>query len=113
MDTYEAGDDAVVLRGIELRYALTYELAHLDEPLEVDKLVEALEDRGFAVPGRASKTVSDALRWERRRGRVRRCGRGVYGPGTIPRATEHRIYQRVMIMRARANVRRELDDYFD
>ena len=58
--------------------------------------------QGFAIGGRASKQVSDALRWERRRGRVRRIARGLYGPGYVPRATEYRIHQRVMALRAAA-----------
>jgi hypothetical protein len=87
------------LQGIELRYALTmYLLQH--GPTTVKQLVDAMEWQGFAVEGRASKQVSDALRWERRRGRVRRLARGVYGPGYVPRGTEHRIHTRVMAMRA-------------
>ncbi|MBE1546783.1 hypothetical protein GGC64_000791 [Mycobacterium sp. OAS707] len=90
-----------LLRGIDLRYALTmYLLQH--GPTTVDELLEALEWQGFDFPGRASKQVSDALRWERGRGRVRRIARGLYGPGYVPRGTAHRIYTRVMNMRAAA-----------
>ena len=90
-----------VLQGIELRYALTmYLLQH--GPTTVGELIEALEWQGFAFDGRASKQVSDALRWERRRGRVRRIARGLYGPGYVPRATEYRIHQRVLTLRAAA-----------
>jgi hypothetical protein len=89
------------LQGIELRYALTmYLLQH--GPTTVKELIEAMEWQGFAIGGRASKQVSDALRWERRRGRVRRLGRGLYGPGYVPRGTEYRIYTRVMALRAAA-----------
>ena len=89
------------LQGIELRYALTmYLLQH--GPTKVDELIEALQWQGFEIPGRPSKHVSDALRWERRRGRVRRIAHGLYGPGFVPRGTEHRIYTRVMAMRAAA-----------
>jgi hypothetical protein len=89
------------LKGIDLRYALTmYLLQH--GPTTVKELIEALEWQGFTIGGRASKEVSDALRWERRRGRVRRLARGLYGPGYVPRGTEHRIYNRVMDMRAAA-----------
>ena len=89
------------LNGIELRYALTmYLLQH--GPTTVRELVEAMEWQGFDISGRASKQVSDALRWERRRGRVRRLARGLYGPGYVPRATEYRIYQRVLALRAAA-----------
>ena len=89
------------LHGIELRYALTmYLLQH--GPTTVNELVEALQWQGFHIDGRASKQISDALRWERRRGRVRRLARGLYGPGYVPRATEYRIYTRVMAMRTAA-----------
>jgi hypothetical protein len=89
------------LHGIELRYALTmYLIQH--GPTTVKQLVDAMEWQGFTVEGRASKQVSDALRWERRRGRVRRLARGQYGPGYVPRGTEHRIHTRVMTMRAAA-----------
>jgi hypothetical protein len=71
-------------------------------PTTVDELIKALEWQGFDIGGRASKQVSDALRWERRRGRVRRLARGLYGPGFVPRGTEHRIYTRLMELRAAA-----------
>jgi hypothetical protein len=66
-------------------------------------LVEALSFHGFDVDDPAGKSISDALRWERRRGRMRRLGWGVYGPGRLPRGTEHRIHQRVLAVRADAN----------
>src|SRR5262245_49510934 len=89
------------LKGIELRYALTmYLLQH--GPTTVSELVEAMEWQGFDIGERASKQVSDARRWERRRGRVRRLARGLYGPGFVPRGTEYRIYHRVMALRAAA-----------
>jgi len=89
------------LKGIELRYALTmYLLQH--GPTTVDELIKSLEWQGFEIGGRPSKHVSDALRWERRRGRVRRVARGLYGPGFVPRGTAYRIYNRVMALRVAA-----------
>jgi hypothetical protein len=89
------------LHGIELRYVLTlYLLQH--GPTAVDELVRAIRWQGFDVSGRASKQVSDALRWERRRGRVQRLARGRYGPGSVPHTTEHRIHERVLALRAAA-----------
>jgi hypothetical protein len=89
------------LQGIDLRYALTmYLLQH--GPTTVNELIEAMIWQGFDIGGRPSKQVSDALRWERRRGRVRRLARGLYGPGFVPRATEYRIHQRVLALRAAA-----------
>lgn len=94
------------LRGIELRYALTMEL-FLHGPATVPQLIDALAWHGFAARGRPSKCISDALRWEMGYGRVRRLGRGRYGPGWMPRGTEHRIHHRVMALRDRASCRSE------
>jgi hypothetical protein len=82
------------VRGTDLRYLLT---AYLFEhgPATVDELFDALTYHDFHTAGRASKSVSDALRWERAHGRVIRFRRGRYRPGTMPRATEHRIFKRV------------------
>lgn len=89
------------LQGLELRYALTlYLLQH--GPTSVDELIKAIRWQGFDISGRASKQVSDALRWERRRGRVRRLARGLYGPGYVPRTTEYRIHARVLALRTAA-----------
>lgn len=89
------------LRGTELRYVLTHHL-HYSGPATVGELAAELEARGFHLPGRASKAISDALRWECRHGRVRRHSRGCYVPGSMPRSTEHRIHTRVMALRAEA-----------
>ncbi|MBU8809517.1 hypothetical protein [Mycolicibacterium goodii] len=87
------------VRGTELRYLLTWWLAR-ESPLTVGELIECLEMQGFDVGGRPSKTISDALRWEMRRGRVIKGGRNSYRIGYVPRATEYRIRQRVLAMRA-------------
>ena len=92
------------LRGIELRYALTMYLA-VHGPQTVAELIDALTHQGFNFTGRPSKAVSDALRWEIAHDRVRRRGWGRYGPGPLPRATEHRIHQRVLAMREEARGR--------
>jgi hypothetical protein len=89
------------LRGVELRYALTlYLFQH--GPKTVAELIDALEYQGFGIPRRTSKVVSDALRREITHGRVFRLKRGRYGPGEMPRATEHRIHQRVLALRSEA-----------
>ena len=88
----------LVLRGTELRYALV-RLVELIGPATVPELIAGLERWGFGVDGRPSKAVSDALRWERRRGRVVRRGWGVYSAGGMPRSTEHRIIRRVIALR--------------
>ncbi|MGH3552790.1 MAG: hypothetical protein ACRDT5_09365 [Mycobacterium sp.] len=89
------------LRGIELRYVLTMHLFSHGRAT-ITELIAALAWHGFDVGSPAPKSVSDALRWERRRDRVRRLGRGVYGPGWMPRATEHRIHKRVLALRTEA-----------
>jgi hypothetical protein len=99
------------LRGIELRYVLTWHLA-LHRPATIPELIDALDWHGFCVSGRTSKAISDALRWEMGRGRVRRIGRGRYGPSDMPRGTEYRIRQRVLDLREAARARR-LPDYED
>jgi hypothetical protein len=97
------------LRGVELRYALTlYLFQH--GPQTVADLIEALEYQCFEIPGRRSKMVSDALRAEIAHGRVIRLKRGRYGPGEMPRATDHRIYQRVMDLREEAAILASQDD---
>jgi hypothetical protein len=95
-----------VLRGVELRYSLTMHLMHHGRAT-VNEMIEDLRARNFSVRGRASKAVSDALRWEIERGRVNRLGRGLYGPGEVPRSTEYRIRQRVLDLRATAKLSRE------
>ena len=91
----------VELRGVELRYVLTMYLFSFG-PATVADLAGLLARHGFRVSGRTSKAISDALRWEREHGRVRRLGRGRYGPAAMPRSTADRIHQRVMELRARA-----------
>ena len=94
--------DALALRGTELRYVLTRYL-QLNGPTTVAALITAIDGWGFAVAGRPSKTISDALRWEMGKDRVRRLGRGRYAATLgIPRGTEHRIHQRVAALRAEA-----------
>jgi hypothetical protein len=84
----------LMVSGTDLRYLLT---AYLFDhgPATVEELVDALAYHGFRPPGRSSKAVSDALRWETARSRVVRLRRGHYRPGSMTRATEHRILQRV------------------
>ena len=84
----------LTVRGTDLRYLLTsYLFDH--GPATVEELVDALAYHGFRSSGHPSKSISDALRWEMTRGRVIRFRRGHYRPGSMPRATSHRILQRV------------------
>lgn len=87
-------NEPMTVSGTDLRYLLT---AYLFDhgPATVEELVDALAYHGFSPGGRSSKSVSDALRWEMARGRVIRFRRGHYRPGSMPRATQHRIVQHV------------------
>ena len=55
--------------------------------MTVTEVVEELLEHDVAVPGRAGKTISDALRWEVRKGRVRRIGPATYAFGWMPAST--------------------------
>jgi hypothetical protein len=93
--------NSLQLRGTELRYALTWHL-FLHGPATVPELIDALRYHNLDVVGRASKSVSDALRWEMNYGRVHRLKCGKYGPGWMPRGTENRIHRRVLKLREKA-----------
>jgi hypothetical protein len=103
-----------VLHGIELRYMLTVNL-DIHGSASLFEMIEQLEYQGFAIRGRASKAVSDALRWEIRRGRVRRLRRGVYGPGDMPRSTSQHIHNRAAALRDEADriMGRDEDAFWD
>ncbi len=80
------------LRGRALRFVLVDELMRHGGEMRVAELVAALVHRhGFDLGGRASKVISDALRWETRRGRVVRLGRGRYRFSHTARSTARRI----------------------
>lgn len=91
----------LVLQWSNLRYVLTMYLAKYG-PMTVKEMGAMLTEQGFTTAGRPSKCISDALRTERSRGRVWRRGRGLYGPGRMPRSTEYRIHQRWMDLREQA-----------
>jgi naphthoate synthase len=94
-----------ILRGTDLRYALTRLLQVLG-PMTVSDLCAQLADWNFTVEGRPTKAVSDALRWEIGRGRVHRSGRGLYAPGHTPSGTAYRIVRRVESLRCEAEALR-------
>ena len=79
------------LRGRGLRWVLLDELKRHHE-LSVAAMAGTLAGHGFHLgPGRASKLISDALRWEVRRGRITRPTRGVYRWVGATQATTRRI----------------------
>lgn len=89
----------VVVRGITLRSALVLILRDANRPMPVATLCDALQHRGLRPPGRPSKAVSDALRWEVGRGRVRRVARGQYAVGYVARQTAWRMRRRITAAR--------------
>jgi hypothetical protein len=74
--------------GTELRHAICVCLLRAQSPLTVPEVVAGVEALGCSVPGRPSKSISDAVRWEVRKGRVVRLGRSLYQIGSMPRSTE-------------------------
>ena len=85
-----ADEPPSTVRGRALRFLIVDEL-RTHEVLSVAEMVTIITERGFHIPGRASKTISDALRWERARGRVVRISRGLYRYGQTPATTARRI----------------------
>jgi hypothetical protein len=81
-------DDSRILRGIELRYALTEYLGQ-HGTCSISTLIDGLTYQGFVIAGNPAKAVSDALRWEMGHSRVCRRGRGLYAPFYMPRSTEY------------------------
>jgi len=79
------------LRGRALRFVLVDELMARRDGMTVAEMVRVLAGHGFDLGGRASKVISDALRWETRRGRVVRLGRGRYRFSHAARSTVRRI----------------------
>lgn len=73
--------------GRELRYRLSVMLRDAQRPMKVHEMIATLRSGGLSVRGRSSKAISDALRWEIRRGRVERVGRATYVTGRIPPST--------------------------
>lgn len=79
------------LRGRALRFVLIDEMLRRRD-MNVAEMVTVLTERyGFDLGGRASKVISDALRWEVRRGRVVRLSRGRYRFARATRSTVRRV----------------------
>ncbi|MEO1064506.1 MAG: hypothetical protein AAFZ07_24060 [Actinomycetota bacterium] len=93
---------AHLLTGLDLRYVLTTTLVEHGRTMTVDELSRSLLASGFTLAGRPSKTISDSLRWEVRRGRVVRLGRGRYGAREMPKSTRHRLRERTRARRRAA-----------
>ena len=97
----DSTDTSGALRGRPLRYLLVQVLyrrsleARRNPPLSramtTRELVAACEAAGVVFDDRPSKIVSDALRWEHDRGRLRRVDRSLYLFVDAPRTTLLRI----------------------
>lgn len=83
------------LGGLLLRYEIVLVLRSAYDAMSIPEIVRAIELRGFTLPANPNKVVSDALRWEVRKGRATKLRRGRYGAGFIPRSSEYRIRQRM------------------
>lgn len=79
------------LRGWELRWLLTLMLCDTGRVMAIPEMVGRLERGGLVVAGRASQTVSDALRLEIAKGRVERVSRGRYRFVAMPKSTKSRF----------------------
>ena len=95
-------DDSRILRGTELRYALT-EFLSQNGTCSIATLIDGLTHQGFVIPGNPAKSVSDAFALGDVHCRVLRRGRGLYAPFYMPRSTEYRIHQRVTALREQAS----------
>lgn len=79
------------LRGLGLRFVIADMLQRSPEPMRITDIVETIHKQGFTLAGRPSKAVSDSLRTEVRKHRVRRLSRGVYQFVSASRSTLRRI----------------------
>jgi len=92
----QAGVDQYPVSGINLRFVVVAVLIESGRTMTMRELVAAVEGRGFLLPAKRSKAVSDAIRWEVRKGRAVRIGWGLYRVGTIPRSTSWWIRKRAL-----------------
>lgn len=75
------------LLGDRVRSAVCVVLHDAKRPMRLPEIALAIQALGVPLGLQPTKTLSDALRWEVRRGRVVRDGRGVYKGGPVPRTT--------------------------
>ncbi len=86
--------------GRPLRYLACLALRQAGRSMTLPELVEAIQSQGFNIAGSANKVVADALRWEVRKGRVVRAGRGRYRFGQMPRSTEWWMKNQIAAIRS-------------
>ncbi|CAM3927555.1 hypothetical protein [Smaragdicoccus niigatensis] len=100
---------ALELRGTNLRHFIIGEARKRDF-ISIAEVIRAAEEQGFSFSGRPSKAVSDALRWETRRNRMRKLDRGEYRIGCIPPTSEKRIDERLRLLKVAVGRGMTLDD---
>src|SRR5690606_19404409 len=91
------------IRGWELRFVLTVMLAEVGGVVTIRQMEAQLVRDGYSLVGRPSRVISDALRLEIEKGRVRRVARGRYRFVGMSKTTESRFRngaRRVRAMRA-------------
>jgi len=67
-----------------MRYLVLAELIRSGRAMSVAELVDKLRGQELLLPSRPGKAVSDALRWEVRKGRIVKVRWGIYRIGYIP-----------------------------
>lgn len=87
------------LWGRGLRHFLLSTLANAGRPLSVAELSGIIDERAARLSGRPSKVISDALRWEIKRGHVRKVRRGVYSFARMPASTRRWVERRARQLR--------------
>ena len=100
-DQLTADDDALHPRPIDVRRAVLGMLMRADEGLSLGEMRAALLSRdGIEVDG---KRLADLVRWQMRRGRVRRVGRGRYAfvVGSMSRSSAWRCLHWKLVARRR------------
>lgn len=80
-------DDPPVLTGRRLRYAVAVLLHDAQGTLTLADLASQLHAWGYSTSAEPRKAISDALRWELRKRRAVRVGRGRYRSVGLARST--------------------------
>lgn len=97
-DVFVASIDEPIT-GRPLRVLIVDLLVAHRAPRSIRQIVQELDSLHTPFGARPSKAISDALRWEVRRGRVESCGRGVYRFVGAPPTTVSRIRRRARSVR--------------
>lgn len=87
------------VQGWELRWLLTLLLAEQGGVMTISELVARIESAGYSFIRRPSQAVSDALRAEIGKGRVRRVARGRYAFVAMSPSTARRFRARARRVR--------------